>query len=271
MYAEERNTQKLCRDIEAQTGLTTAIHSITMNSGKKFYEIAIGESKPFTSPVIYMDEPFVTHWEQGDILQGILAMYRKCKSLEEADCDYSTVKKHIHIRLANYEKNKGILKNIPHHRYLDLALIPILILREVLSENTFYAMRNIPLGMWWSTTDELLQAAYDNEKNNCMVEALEFSAEELGFEAYSMSNGFHCAAMDRQSLWALSEEIQNESLYLIPSSVYEMLVIPEDNVFDIAELRELADRLNTSLESESVFLSDNIYRFRRKKNIMEIL
>lgn len=271
MYAEERNIQKLCWDIEAQTGTATATHSITKSNGRKFYEIAIGEDNPLTSPVIYVDEPFTTYWEQEDILQGILAMYRKCKSLERADSDYSIVKKHVHTRLANHEKNKGILKNIPHQRYLDLSLIPVLMLREILSENTFYAMRNIPLGMWRSTADELLQAACDNEKNNCMIEAIKFSAEELGFEAYAMSNGFHCAAIDRQSLRALSVEIQNESLYLIPSSVYEMLVIPEDNVFDIAELREFADRLNTSLESESAFLSDNIYRFNRKKSTLEIL
>lgn len=136
---------------------------------------------------------------------------------------------------------------------------------------TFSVMRNIQRGEWHGSIEELLQTAYKNEENTCMVEGLESSAEVWGFEAYAMSNGFHCAAMDRQSLRALSEKIQNESLFLISSSVCEMLIIPEDNVMDIGELREFADRLNTSLESERAFLSESIYRFSRKKNTLEIL
>lgn len=271
MYVEERNTQKLCKAIEAQTGTTTAIHSITKSSGRKLYEIVIGEGNPFTSPVIYMDESLVAPQEHWNILQGTLAMYHKCKSLENAGCDFNTVKRHIHSRLVNYEKNIRFLKNIPHHRIFDLALIPVLLLREVISENTFYAMLNIQSGMWQSTADELLQAAYDNEKNDCMIEALESSAEELGFEAFLMSNSFHFATIEMLTLRRLAEETYSKHLYLVLASTHEILVIPEDNVFDVEELKALAERLNTSLEREETFLSESIYRFSNERNIIEII
>lgn len=73
------------------------------------------------------------------------------------------------------------------------------------------------------------------------------------------------------TLRRLAEETYNEHLYLIPASTHEILIIPEDNVFDIEELKELAERLNTSLEREEAFLSESIYRFSKRRNIIEIV
>ena len=147
----------------------------------------------------------------------------------------------LHFQLMNYERNKWSLKYLPCYRFLDLAAVPVLAWREYREEMAFSIMRNIQRGEWQGSIEELLQTACENEENTCMVEGLESSAEEWGFEAYAMSNGFYCAAMDRQSLRALSEEIQNENLFLIPSSVCEILVIPEDNVFGVGELREFTE------------------------------
>ena len=46
--------------------------------------------------------------------------------------------------------------------------------------------------------------------------------------------------MDRQSLGKFATEIQNEHLYLIPANIHEILIIPEDNIFDVTELKNLS-------------------------------
>ena len=274
MYLEEhRNLENLRKSVERQTGKETAAYAMTGSNGNKIYEIILGADIPALSTVIRMEESFADYrgaWAER-VLHEIMAVYENFGKMEGTGCCFGQMKDCLHIQLMNYEKNKWSLKNLPCCRFLDLAVVPVLAWREDREEMTFSIMRNIQRGEWHGSIEELLQTACENEENTCMVEGLESSAEEWGFEAYAMSNGFYCAAMDRQSLRALSEEIQNESLFLIPSSVCEMLVIPEDNVFDVGELREFADRLNTSLESERAFLSESIYRFSRKKNTLEIL
>lgn len=86
-----------------------------------------------------------------------------------------------------------------------------------------------------------------------------------------MSNSFHCATMNSQSLKEFAIKTQNEHLYLIPVSIYEILVIPEDNIYDMAELKDFSQRIIESLDTEDAFLSNNIYRYSIKTNSLEVI
>lgn len=56
-----------------------------------------------------------------------------------------------------------------------------------------------------------MRTASKKGKNDCMVEGLEFSAEESGYEIFTMSNGHHSAMVDIEKLKDLAEEIHNET------------------------------------------------------------
>lgn len=274
MYLEEhRNLENLRKSVERQTGKETAAYVMTGSNGNKIYEIILEADIPALSTVIRMEESFADYrgaWTER-VLHETMAVYENFGKMEGIGCYFGQMKDRLHLQLMNYERNKWSLKNLPCYRFLDLAVVPVLAWREDREEMTFSIMRNIQRGEWQGSIEELLQTACENEENTCMVEAMEFSAEELGFEAYLVSNGFHCATMDRQALRKLAEETFTEHLYLVPASVYEVLAIPEDNVFEIGELRELTERLHESLEREEAFLSKSIYRFSKERNIIEIV
>ena len=44
---------------------------------------------------------------------------------------------------------------------------------------------------------------------------------------------FEYAILDADRLRDLAKEIYSSFLYIVPVSIYEVLVIPEDNVFDL--------------------------------------
>ena len=105
------------------------------------------------------------------------------------------------------------------------------------------------------------QTASENTKKDCMVKGVEFSAEESGYEILAMSNGHHSAILDTGRLRDLAKEIYSSFLYIVPVSIYEVLVIPEDNVFDLSELQEFSRNRIELLEFEGAVLSENVYRY----------
>ena len=109
--------------------------------------------------------------------------------------------------------------------------------------------------------EELFQTASENTKKDCMVKGVEFSAEESDYEIFAMSNGHHSAMLDTGRLRDLAKEIYSSFLYIVPVSIYEVLVIPEDNVFDLSELQEFSRNRKELLDFEEAVLSERVYRY----------
>ena len=71
-------------------------------------------------------------------------------------------------------------------------------------------------------------------------------------------------------LRALADDL-GENFYILPSSVHEILLLPDSGAEDARYLREMIREVNaTQVEPEEV-LSDNLYYFDRLKNRMEIV
>ncbi|MCM1234133.1 MAG: DUF5688 family protein [Ruminococcus flavefaciens] len=249
------------------------MYLLTRSNGSKLLEIIIDTDNPLFSLVIRMEEPYMNYRENwvNHALSGTIAIYEKYKQIERKHFDFKDMRSHLHLRLMNYEKNIHFLNNLPHYHFLDLAAVPVFATQETIGESTFSIMRNIQIGECQNCTKKLFQIAYENETNSCIIEPIEFSAEELGFETFFMSNRLHCATINRQSLGKLVTEIQNECLYLIPANIHEVLIIPQDNIFDVTELRDFSQRIIESLDTKEIFLSSNIYRYTQKSDSLEII
>ena len=76
-----------------------------------------------------------------------------------------------------------------------------------------------------------------------------------------MRNWQDSAMLDTGRLRDLAKEIYSSFLYIVPVSIYEVLVIPEDNVFDLSELQEFSRNRKELLEFEEAVLSERVYRY----------
>lgn len=267
MYSERQKEfkvflQQLQQSVEGRTGEKVEVHSVTKADGKKFLEIVIGEN-PLLSPVVWVEESSAGYERNSleDILQRIWAVYGRYKELERRNFPFNKVKGNIHLRLVPYERNKGFLERLVFSRYLDLAVVPVLTLEKCVEDSCSSLIVNIQKGMCGVGVDELLRAGYENGKNDCIVEGLEFSAEESGYEIFTMSNGHNFAMLDKRKLRKLAEEICSDCLFIFPVSVYEVFVIPEDNVFDVSELQEFSKNIRGLLDFEGAVLSGKVYRY----------
>lgn len=254
--------EQVQQSAEEKTKERVIIHAVSKADGEKIFEIIIGEN-PLFAPVVCVEASDTGYRKCSldDVLQGFWTVYDRYKKLDKEGFPFDEMKASVYLRLVPYERYSGFLDNLIYRRFLDLAVVPVLVLEVSTEDRCFSLAVNIQKGMCDVGEKELFQTASENTKKDCMVKGVEFSAEESGYEIFAMSNGHHSAILDTGRLRDLAKEIYSSFLYIVPVSIYEVLVIPEDNVFDLSELQEFSRNRKELLDFEEAVLSERVYRY----------
>ena len=197
------------------------------------------------------------------------------KSWEEA-------KKYLQVKVINAAWNKEVLKEIPHINYLDLAIIFTVGGLEEDIEWTGLTIKYEHLGKWGIELAEFLETAikklYGEEFSIRGVdECLNPNWRVLGTDdgtIYVMTNKqeeFGATAIVRVDLIReFANKVQSD-LYIIPSSLHEILLIPTNKMNDRALLKKSLKTVNQFWVKQSDCLSENIYYFDRQSGTVEVV
>ena len=105
------------------------IKEIIKNNGVLLNGLIINEAGDNIAPTIYMDgfyEEYRRGKSFGKVMEEIIALYKENKVKVPVNMDfflnYDAVRGRIFQKVINYEKNKDMLVNVPHKRFLDLAV-----------------------------------------------------------------------------------------------------------------------------------------------------
>lgn len=215
-------------------------------------------------PNIYLDEMYEEFKECPDlerILQKIAALvvhYTGKLSAEELDLDFSKRKDFIVMNLINTEKNQELLKNIPHKDVMDLSIIYRIIMGQEDHGMATVMVNHTIMTEMGITEAELNELAYMNTAKMFPVEI--FKLSEL---MYVMTNEakIHGATtmMYREAVNLLAEKIGG-SFYIIPSSIHEVIAVPEKDASP-KRLIKMLEEGNRVCGPESEVLSNSIYHY----------
>lgn len=244
----------------------------------------------------------------NEIATEIVAISKQRKhnvvSIAENLQDYQWAKPRLRVKLINYDRNEKLLQSSPHERLLDLAIIPYVVLMQ---EEDIMTTR-VPLTLlttWGIDQATVLKVAKENtlmmspvvieemtdfifhmmlKEFNTMESDREDDREEMlkallgkdtkEKEMYILTNEKNLdgayAAFQTKELASLSDKIGTGKLYILPSSIHELLAIP---AFDIEpdKLREMVKDINCTQVPEEDFLSDTIYEYDRLSNQVRIV
>lgn len=230
------------------------------------------------------------------ILQKLMEIYHQGMPKEHVDMsffrNFDLVKDRICFRLISAKRNQELLEKIPHIYYLDLAICffysyeddnlgrgSILIYNSHLEiwgqdQETLWklAMGNTPR-LYPSRCDNmeevLLQMLRDAEEEEKIAEKVEneedteklasMLPDDIGMKILSNNAGTYGAAciLYPGFLKAIAEQVQS-NFYLIPSSVHEMILLPEEGT-DPEHLKYMVKEVNTTQVEPEEVLSDHIY------------
>ena len=110
--------------------------------------------------------------------------------------------------------------------------------------------------------------ATDNAPHHADEKVCEYTGEDILYVLTNSSrvNGAACILYDNL-LKKFANDVHSD-LYILPSSVHEVIIVPKKNAFDKSELADMVREVNEQGVSQDEILSDNVYEYNRKNGLI---
>lgn len=286
----EQVTGKL-KELHSESDYEISCDVFTKNNDTPRYGIVIQKVGEAISPTIYVDNYFkdyvdkkMTLTEVAEQIIAVLQNVRKHASKYESfSVEYDSCKPNIVYRLISFEKNKRLLQEVPYIPFLNLAVTFSIVCS--LSEQGLESLRitNDLKDKWQVTTGELVRLAEENTPR--LFPPQVDSMENVLFTYLGLEKGMFPENTEYGPLLIVTNESgvngasvllyqdvihdiaekYGKNLYVLPSSVHEIIVVPNENSGSLKELSKMVKDINKKHVSEEEILSDNAYYYDREK------
>lgn len=268
-------------------GMSLHIHTALKNNGIERVGLTIIDKRVNISPTIYLEE-YYKQFENGisiqDIVESVLDVYHEVKFEHTWQVhtvkDFEMMRSKIVYKLVHAKKNETLLKNMPYIAYLDFAIVFYILFEVDESGTATIPITHELVQLWGVSLDDIQQNAFRNAPTllPASFKPMQIVIDELMGTNYSedeciedlmfvltnslRSFGAACILYDGM-LDKISEEIR-ENYYILPSSIHEMIIIPESNSPSRAHLNEMIAEVNRTQVNDEEFLSDCVYYYDAK-------
>lgn len=198
--------------------------------------------------------------------------------------EWQEAKEHIYpVVLQAVTRPGGTGQSTVYDKFLDLYICYSL--RLALQEDKEPALlfvNNKMLGIWGTSRDEMAGQAMENMKNDgYKITSIHEILKGMGngvqpgppFPLYVLTNqamAYGAAGiLDHGMVSGLARKL-GADLFLIPSSVHEILLLPDDGQTRVEELNRMVMEVNDSQVAPRERLSDRVYRYNRELDKIEI-
>lgn len=285
----EEVERRVKEKIKGNETITVYIHTAVKNNGKERKGITVSEKGIHISPTIYLEEYF-QQFQEGKpiekIVEKILQLYEEVKCSHPCEesllQNYEELKGKFACKLIHRRKNEKLLNDIPYVPWMDLAIV-VFVLLEVSPYGTATVLvRKEHLEIWGLTEAQLFDEA---KKNTPILLPYQFcpmrkllreicpyavdEGEEEEESLYVLSNklrSFGAASMLYDGILEKVGQKLGENYYILPSSIHEVIVVPESKSPVKQDLEEMVREINETQVEEEEVLSDRVYYFSRKEN-----
>lgn len=199
--------------------------------------------------------------------------------------DFSMVKDRIQIKLCKKEWNRNYIQGKISRSFLDFEILYYLDVHDMFScesEVAEIVLTEPYLQQWGVTEEQVFQAALSNlkEKNWFQIFSLDGLLQELaGIEQnnkVSAGRGLYVltdlsqhnyggAALFSPEALQKAAVMANGSYYILPSSISELIIVPQSMDISPSEMRFMVKSVNQSSVERRQQLSDNVYYYDAEK------
>lgn len=279
----------------AGEGGNITINHVIKNNGCEMDGLVIMEKGKDIAPTIYLDSLYelYTNGENiKNIIRQIELIYEQNKNNVTFDVNilkhFDTIKDKIVYKVVNYRSNEKLLEQVPHKRILDLAVVFYCLLDNEYGRSATALIYNNNLKNWNVTIDDVYKAALKNtpdllhSKISSMAALFEkcgvnVDGEEVDLKDYvpsdmyvltneSKLNGAACILYENV-LYDFAQKL-GADLYILPSSVHEVILLPKLSMFEKDELVNMVKEVNTEGVAADEVLSDHVYEYNRTERLI---
>lgn len=248
------------------------MHGILIDDGSK------------CTPIFYIDRMYDSFCSNHDFKETIRkfaeTIINTMDNKPDPDNILKKIKENSNLivpKLINAEKNQELLKNCPHRNFLDLAVV----YEIMLEPGHFILIKNEMFDYHGMTEDELYHLAVKNVREQKQVVTLdqilkemvgvEEDLEQIPMLIVKTKYVTHGASvMLCEDVLSEAADMLKSDLYILPSSIHEIIVLPVDFRDDVTGLKDMVNTVNQTQVLPEEFLSDSVYFFDRKLKKLSI-
>lgn len=200
--------------------------------------------------------------------------------------DYQAMKPTLMTELIPQKGNEETLAGIPHEKVEDLALIYRLDLGEVNGGRMSTIITDRMMEEFGVTQEQLHQDALENAAtlNPATLRSMqEVMASMMGMEPEPPMPGepvmlvattegafMGASVIQYPGFMDMAAEKIGGDFFILPSSIHEVLLIPDDGKADFHELAAMVQSINETQVAPADRLSDNVYHYDKTDRVFEL-
>lgn len=272
--------------------VTGEVCTSVKNNGVTVTGLLLKGEKERVAPNFYLENQYV-EWMRGiqtleEICNRLCDSYRdeveKSRSLlTEIKFEWEEFRRKVFMRLVNKERNANQLELIPYKDFMDLAIVYYYSVNLDGDAQGTLLISNEHMELLGVSEDELHQAAENNcqryqpVKLRCMQDLLYDLGRKIGVEIseskecypymFVLTNTkgmFGAVAMTCDvELECFAKRI-GKGFYILPSSVHEVILVPENKEFCIEYFASMVREINETQLDPTEVLSDSIYYYDKE-------
>lgn len=267
------------------------------NNSSRFIGIHIRKSGNTAAPLIYLEQQYREYLEGEtfeNIIQKIIKVYENAVGkellLDEESITFEKCQKQIFYKLISQKENEELLWEVPYIPFLDLAIVFAILFKQ--DEDGVESMRiNHEIKKHWGiSVKELLTCASRNTREIFPPRLIKledlildnFSKREtLQYDEISIDMPSFLVLTNRTGINGATtilypgelKEIARKAggdLYILPSSIHEVLIVPCSKDYNLQELSKLVQNVNRTQVSQEEILSNFAYRYHYETDSFEM-
>lgn len=278
--------------LEGKANVT--LQQVLKNNGILLDGLSISAPASRMAPTVYLNS-YYDEAEKGlplsIITEQIVLLYETDTGIQEEEAlrllEFQNVRSKIAYKLIHAQDNQQLLMDLPHIRYLDLAIVFYFIVNENKDGQMTALVRNEHLKIWGITEETLIQLATENTPRilPASLIPLEETLEQLDtfhllpqeelpsvhLKVLTNNRGINGAAclLYPEILKNFADEMQDDVI-LIPSSIHEVLIVPKKQALPLHDLNAMIQYINQTEVPPEDRLSNHVYCYSRSQNCLYI-
>lgn len=283
--------EKLRREVQREVGAGAEVffQKIKRNNQVRQEGMVVREKGDGISSILPVFELYGKYQESKSMRQVVTAALKmleeKPKILEKSlPKTWAEARGKIHAELVYYDWNKDALENVPYQRFLNFAVVYRMEVPMLEECEAGMRVNHHLMEMWGITKEQLHKTAMENLENETyqirliskvlgelMGTVLEMPEDTTG--EYVLSNArcrYGAVGMLRKDILQGFSERIGGNFYILPSSVHELILVPE--IFPICTeyLKEMVGEVNESAVVREEWLSEDVYYYDCEKHEVKI-
>lgn len=274
-------------------GAGAEVERVLKNNGNSYWGLCIRREDEIASPYVYL-EKYYEDYRKGqaaeEILERIWEEYERGLHWLHSEADIKESvdlrKEQIIFHLVNYDLNREKLKNCPHIRFLDLAVVFRTVIRHHDDSVSSVMISKRDLDRWEIEEDELMTIAMNNTYKLLPSRVFDMDSiityfctgdeaddpraseeePEAGHNMYVMTNAsqlYGAAVLLYDNVLKDTADALDSDLVILPCSIHEVIAVPASVGIDKESFRKMVSGVNKDVVDQGEILSFSIYYYDR--------